>query len=634
MKKSGNTESSKSEQPNSRLLKLTLTALGVVYGDIGTSPLYAVRECFRGKGGLLTIQANVLGILSLIFWSLVLVISVKYLLLVVRADNEGEGGILALTALVTRIRRNKPGRILILGTLGLFGAALLYGDGMITPAISVLSAVEGLNVATSFFQPYVIPLTLIILISLFMFQRHGTARIGAIFGPVMLVWFTVLGILGMISILHTPHVLKAFDPRYAIGIFTANGWRAFAVLGTVFLVVTGGEALYADMGHFGRRPIQLGWFSFVFPCLLLNYLGQGALLLRNPEAIENLFYRLAPSWALYPLVILATVATIVASQAVISGAFSLTRQAVQLGFSPRLAILHTSSEEIGQIYVPVINWMLLFGTFCLVIGFHHSGNLAAAYGVAVSTTMVITTVLTGVVAYQRWKWSLFGAILVSCGFLTVDLSFFGSNMTKIISGGWVPILVASMVFALMTTWRQGRKQLKNRLDSSILELDDFLENISQQKPIRVFGTAVFLAGNPRGTPGALIQNFKHNRILHDTVILLHVTVLNVPYVHVEERSDVQSLGSGFYRVTLKYGFSQQPNVHFVLSTLEIEGEVLDPKKITYFLGRESLLIKQGAPMSTWQKNFFAFLSRNAQNATKFFRIPSDRVIELGVQIEF
>lgn len=633
MEKFQKPEPPESEQSNSRLLKLTLTALGVVYGDIGTSPLYAVRECFRGKEGLLTVPANVLGILSLIVWSLVLVISLKYLLLVMRADNEGEGGILALTALVTRIRKKKPGSILILGTLGLFGAALLYGDGMITPAISVLSAVEGLNVATTFFQPYVIPLTIIILISLFMLQRYGTARIGAVFGPVMLVWFTVLGILGVISILHTPYVLKAFDPRYAIRIFTANGWRAFAVLGTVFLVVTGGEALYADIGHFGRRPIQLGWFSFVFPCLLLNYLGQGALLLRNPGAVENLFYRLAPSWALYPLVILATVATVIASQAVISGAFSLTRQAVQLGCSPRLAILHTSSEKIGQVYVPVINWMLLFGTFCLVIGFRHSGNLAAAYGVAVSTTMMFTTILICVVAYQRWKWSLLFVILVGGVFFTVDIAFFASNMTKIASGGWVPLLVASIVFALMTTWRQGRKQLKIRIDAGIMKIDDFLETVEQQKPVRVPGAAVFLSGNPRGTPAALIKNFKHNRILHKTVILLHVTTLNVPYVHVDERAEVQSLGSGFYRITLKYGFSQNPNVRFALSTLDIGGEVLDPQTITYFLGRENLLIKQNAAMPIWRKNLFAFLSRNAQDATKFFRIPSNRVIELGIQIE-
>ncbi len=634
MKKSDNTESPKSEQPDSRLLKLALTALGVVYGDIGTSPLYAVRECFRGKGGLLTIQANILGILSTIFWSLVLVISLKYLFLVMRADNDGEGGILALTALVTRIRKKKSGMILILGTLGLFGAALLYGDGMITPAISVLSAIEGLNVATSFFQPYVIPITIVILISLFIFQYHGTASIGTVFGPVMLVWFSVLGILGMISILHTPLVLKAFDPRYAIGIFTANGWRAFAVLGTVFLVVTGGEALYADMGHFGLRPIQLGWFGFVFPCLLLNYLGQGALLLRNPEAVENLFYRLAPSWALYPLVILATVATVIASQAVISGAFSLTRQAVQLGFSPRLAILHTSSEEIGQVYVPVINRALLFGTICLVIGFRHSGNLAAAYGVAVSTTMVITTILICVVAYKSWKWRLLSVILVGCGFFTVDIAFFSSNMTKIASGGWVPICVASMVFALMTTWRQGRKQLKNRLDANILKFDDFLENVSQQKPIRVPGTAVFLAGNPSGTPGALIQNFKHNRILHDTVILLHVTALNVPYVDVNERLDVQAIKNGFYRVILRYGFSQHPNVHAALSMLDIKDRSLEYSKITYFLGRENLLIQKDASMPTWRKNLFVLMSRNAQDPTKFFRIPSNRVIELGVQIEF
>lgn len=620
--------------PNARLLKLALTALGVIYGDIGTSPLYAVRACFREAGGLSVTTGNVLGILSLVFWSLVLVISLKYLTFVMRADNRGEGGILALGTLVTAIKRKKRSTIQFLGMLGLFGAALLYGDGMITPAISVLSAIEGLTAATNFFEPYVIPISLVILTSLFLFQRRGTAGIGKIFGPVMILWFIVMSILGIRSILHEPQIFAAIDPRYAFDLFTRNGWHAFAILGTVFLVVTGGEALYADMGHFGRRPILLGWFSFVCPALLLNYFGQGALLLRDPQAVNNLFYRLAPGWALYPLVVLSASATVIASQAVISGAFSLARQAVQLGYCPRLAIVHTSSEAIGQVYVPKVNWAIFAGTICLVLGFKHSNNLADAYGVAVSTTMVITTALIFFVAYNRWEWSLFTAFCISAGFFLIDLGFFSSNMMKIPSGGWVPLLIAFTIFALMTTWKKGRKQLKKNLDARMLPIDDFLDNVKNTQPVRVPGVAVFLAGNPSGTPATLIHNFEHNKILHEKVILLHVTTQEIPYVRVNERAVVEILGNGFYRVILNYGFTQSPNVPIALSRLDIEGEVIKPEETTYFLGRENLLITKGRGMSRWRKNLFVFLSTNAGNATRFFRIPSDRVIELGVQVEF
>jgi len=622
------------EQNNSRFLKLTLVALGVVYGDIGTSPLYAIRQCFRGDGGLSVTTANVLGILSLVFWSLVIVISLKYLAFVMRADNNGEGGILALAALVTRTQGNKRWVTLLLAMLGLFGAALLYGDGMITPAISVLSAIEGLNVATNIFEPYVIPISLIILISLFLFQRRGTAGIGAIFGPVMILWFAVLAVLGVFSILHEPGVFSALDPRFAIRVFSRNGWQAFAVLGTVFLVVTGGEALYADMGHFGKNPIQFGWFSYVLPALLLNYFGQGALLLRDPSAVDNLFYHLAPAWALYPLVVLATAATVIASQAVISGSFSLTRQAMQLGYCPRLAIIHTSSEKVGQVYVPAVNRALLVGTISLVIGFKHSGNLAAAYGVAVSATMVITTILIFVVAYRLWKWPLPTALVISVAFLAVDLGFFASNITKIPTGGWVPLLVASVIFALMTTWKQGRKQLKKKLDARILHLQDFLEELKRKNPVRVPGAAVFLAGNPSGAPETLIKNVKHNNVLHEKVILLHVITSEIPYVRVGDRAAVEPLEDGFYRITLHYGFSQHPNIPVALARLDIGGKTLAPEEITYFLGREHLLITNDHSMSTWRKKIFAFLSRNARDATTFFRIPADRVIELGVQLEF
>jgi KUP system potassium uptake protein len=620
--------------PNARLLKLALTALGVVYGDIGTSPLYALRACFREGGGLSVTKGNVLGILSLVFWSLVVVISLKYLTFVMRADNRGEGGILALGTLVTGINGKKRSTTLFLGMLGLFGAALLYGDGMITPAISVLSAIEGLTAATNFFEPYVIPISLVILTSLFLFQRQGTAGIGKIFGPVMILWFIVMSILGIRSILDEPRIFAAVDPRYAFEVFTRNGWRAFAVLGTVFLVVTGGEALYADMGHFGRRPILLGWFSFVCPALLLNYFGQGALLLRDPQAVNNLFYRLAPGSALYPLVVLSASATVIASQAVISGAFSLTRQAVQLGYCPRLAILHTSSEEIGQVYVPKVNWAIFAGTICLVLGFRHSDNLAAAYGVAVSATMVITTALIFFVAYNRWQWRLPTALCISAGFFFIDWCFFSSNITKIPSGGWVPLLIASTVFALMTTWKKGRKQLKKNLDARMLPIEDFLNNVKDKKPVRVPGVAVFLAGNPSGTPTTLINNFEHNKILHEKVILLHVATQEIPYVRVNERAAVKILGNGFYRVTLDYGFIQHPNIPIALSRLDIEGEVIKPEETTYFLGRENLIITKDRGMSRWRKNVFAFLSTNAGNATKFFRIPSDRVVELGVQLEF
>ncbi len=621
-------------QRNARVFRLTLAALGVVYGDIGTSPLYAVRECFRGNGGLSVTPANVLGILSLVFWSLVLIISLKYIVFVMRADNEGEGGILALSTLVRKARNNKGITTSALAMLGLFGAALLYGDGMITPAISVLSAIEGLGVATSVFDPYIIPISLLILISLFLVQRRGTAGIGAIFGPIMIVWFTVLALMGISSIVNEPRIFHAIDPRFALHVFTHNGWRAFAVLGTVFLVVTGGEALYADMGHFGKGPIKLGWFSFVLPCLLLNYFGQGSLLLRNPEAVNNLFYRLAPTWALYPLVGLATAATIIASQAVISGSFSLTRQAVQLGFSPRLAVIHTSSEQVGQVYVPAVNRALLIGTVALVIGFKHSGNLAAAYGVAVSATMVITTILIFVLTRQAWEWSMPAALTICGGFFAIDMGFFSSNITKIPSGGWVPILVASFVFALMTTWKQGRKELKKKLDAQVIRVKHFLEDLSTQRPVRVPGCAVFLTGNPTGTPPTLLNNLRHNHVLHEKVILLHVHTLEIPYVRVGDRTSVEELQDGIYRIRLNYGFSQHPNVPVALSRLNIGGDSLNPHEMTFFLGRENLIISPDRGMALWRKKIFAFMSRNARDATAFFRIPPDRVIELGVRIEF
>ena len=529
------------QPPNGRYLALlSLTALGVVYGDIGTSPLYAIRECFYGEHGVEVSRANVLGILSLIFWSLMLVISVKYLGFILRADNRGEGGILALMALVhpehspANVRRRHG----VLIVLGLFGAALLYGDGMITPAISVLSAVEGLEVATPLFRPYVIPLTVIILVGLFLFQRKGTAGVGAVFGPITLLWFGTLAVLGTASIARHPEVLAAVNPMHGLGFFAANGSRGFLVLGAVFLVVTGGEALYADMGHFGTRPIRLTWFGLVLPALLVNYFGQGALLLANPEAAHNPFYRLAPAWGTYPLVVLSTAATVIASQAVISGSFSLSMQAFQLGYLPRLSILHTSADERGQIYMPQVNWLLMLSTIGLVLGFRTSSNLAAAYGVAVTTTMVITTLIFYRVARELWGWKRWTIGALCLAFLVVDLGFFGASITKVGHGGWFPLVVAGGIFVIMTTWRRGRQLLAERFRSGALEVDRFLADQKLGDLPRVQGVGVFLTGRPEGVPSALLHNIKHNKVLHEKVLLLTVLTEDVPRVDPQCRLEV------------------------------------------------------------------------------------------------
>lgn len=610
-----------------------LGTLGIVYGDIGTSPLYALRECFLGHNSVPVTAANVYGVLSLVFWSLIIIVSVKYLLLVMRADNHEEGGILALMTLVVRRTEGNRGLEPWLEIMGLFGAALLYGDGMITPAISVLSSVEGLNVATSSFEPFVIPIALTILITLFFFQHKGTGWMGDLFGPVMLLWFFVIGALGLHSSIKSPEIVESLNPVYAIEFFIHNGWRGFFVIGTIFLVVTGGEALYADMGHFGKKPIRLGWFFVVLPCLLLNYLGQGASLMRDPGAVENLFYRLAPSWALYPMVALATAATVIASQAVISGSFSLARQAMQLGYSPRLSIIHTSSKRIGQVYVPVINWFLFCGTILLVLGFRHSGNLAAAYGVAVSATMVITTILILFVAHRFWAWGPALILCVAFTFLPVDLAFLGSNLIKIVHGGWVPIVVASALFFIMSTWNKGRSILREKLHASRLPIKEFIQETMEQHPIRIPGTAFFLSGSPVGTPGALVNNFRHNKILHQNVIILHVATKEVPYVPPKERLHTTALGDGFYRMVLYYGFSEYPDPLSDLSGLSEAGLHVDFKRATFFLGRKDLVVTKGTHISIWQKRLFLFLSRNAAAADRFFRLPHEQVIELGVQLE-
>ncbi len=614
-----------------RLLALSFGALGIVYGDIGTSPLYALRECFHGMHGMRATPGNVFGILSLVFWSLLLIISIKYLLFVMRADNRGEGGILALMALVPAELRSYAERRWMLVALGLFGAALLYGDGMITPAISVLSAVEGLEIAAPSISHLVVPITLVILAGLFFIQSRGTAAVGRIFGPVMLLWFACLAVLGGIAIAGAPRILGAVDPLHAVRFFAENRGRGFLTLGSVFLVVTGGEALYADMGHFGRRPIRLAWFALVLPALLLQYFGQGALLLQHPGAADNPFYRLAPDWALYPLVVLSTLATVIASQAVISGAFSLTRQAVQLGYCPRLRIVHTSSEEIGQIYIPFVNWALGAATVGLVLGFRTSTHLAAAYGVAVTTTMAITTILAYVVARHVWGWSRAAVAPVAALFLVVDLSFFSANVVKIEHGGWFPLAVGAAIYTLLATWKRGRELVAQQLDHDRVPYEDFVRDVPEVCA-RVPGTAVFLTWTPEATPQALRYNYRYNRALHEEVVLLALISEDVPEIPEAERVRVEELGRGFFRVTAHHGFQQVPQVPEVLELARARGLALDPERLLFFVARESILPTSEPGMALWRERLFSLLSRIAQRPTEFFSIPPDRVIELGIQV--
>jgi KUP system potassium uptake protein len=615
------------------LYVLALAALGVVYGDIGTSPLYAMREAFREETGIAATQANVLGILSLIFWALILVISIKYLWFVMQADNRGEGGMIALTALVAPLRTSTRGRSGALVLIGLFGAALLYGDSMITPAISVLSAVEGLEVATPLFQPYILPITITILVGIFAVQSRGTAGIGKVFGPVTLLWFLTLGALGLAEVLRHPDVLWAVNPVHGAEFFARNGSAGFFVLGSVFLVVTGGEALYADMGHFGRRPIRMTWFGVVLPMLMLNYFGQGALIINEPEAVEHPFFLLAPDWALYPLVALATLATVIASQAVISGAFSLTRQAVQLGYLPRLTIEHTSERQIGQIYVPAVNWALMVACIGLVLGFQESSRLAAAYGVAVTTDMVFTTILFSAVARSRWGWSWLRVGALAAFFLVVDLAFWGANIVKIPAGGWFPLVVAGLIFTLMTTWKKGRQILAARLHSTTLPFDFFMKDVEMNPPTRVPGTSVFMYGNTDGTPPALLHNLIHNKVLHERVVLLTVETAEIPVVAEEDRTEVVRLGTGFFRVILRYGFTEDPDIPAALFSIGDAGLVLKPMETSYFLGRETLIPSKNPGMAIWREHIFWIMSRNARSATSYYGLPPNRVVELGAQIE-
>ncbi len=616
-----------------QLATLSLAAIGIVFGDIGTSPIYALRESFHPAHGVAPTTDNVLGVLSLIFWSLIIVISVKYLALVMQADNKGEGGIIALTALVSPPGKAARGRQRLLVLAGLFGAALLYGDSMITPAISVLSAVEGLEVTTHGLHLFVIPITVAILVGLFAIQSRGTAGIGALFGPVMVVWFLTLAVTGIAAIIRHPSVLQALLPTHAIGFFIRNGGFAFLVLGSVFLVVTGGEALYADMGHFGKRPIRLTWFAVVLPSLMLNYMGQGALVINDPAALEAPFFLLVPGWGAYPLIAITTVATVIASQAVISGAFSLTRQAVQLGYLPRLRVEHTSTRQIGQIYMPAVNWILLVACIGLVLGFRSSSRLANAYGVAVTTDMVFTTVLFMVVALRRFAWRPWKVALMGAGFLVVDLAFWGGNLPKIPHGGWFPLVVAGTMFVVMTTWKAGRRLLAARMDSRLIPIDSFLDSLRNSMPARVPGTAVFLNSAPEGTPVALLHNLKHNRVLHERVVLLTVVIHEIPFVDDADRFEITDLGDNIYRVLLHYGFAGDSDIPAALAQCEVGGRKFKTMETSYFLSREQLIISSKRGLSRWRKHLFALTARNSVGALSFFGLPPNRVVELGIQLE-
>jgi KUP system potassium uptake protein len=620
-----------------RLGILTLSALGVVYGDIGTSPLYALRECFKPEYGIHPTRESVLGVLSLILWSLIMVVSIKYIVFILRADNRGEGGILALLALLLQQKRraDDQSRRIFLVMLGLFGAALLYGDGVITPAISVLGAVEGLEVGAPGLTHIVVPITLVILFMLFMVQRFGTARMGVAFGPTMLVWFLTIAVLGVRAIVLTPQVLQAANPWHGFKFFVDHGMAGFLTLGAVVLCVTGGEALYADMGHFGKRPIRIAWFVVVLPALVLNYFGQGALLLRTPAAATNPFYLLAPAAFQWPLLVIATLAAIVASQALISGAFSLTQQSVQLGYCPRMQIIHTSKVEAGQIYIPEVNKALMVGCLILVLYFQNSSNLSAAYGIAVTGTMAITSILFAVVARMRWGWSKLHVGTLTAAFLLIDLSFLVANVVKIEHGGWVPLIMAMGVYTLMNTWKRGRMQLNEIQTENALPLDIFLQSIERNPPTRVRGTAVFMTSTPEGVPVVLLHHLKHNKVLHETIVLLSVQTRGIPEVSEEHQLTVQPMGQGFFRLVGNYGFMQSPNIPALLAHAASRGGIaIPPMETSYYLGRERLVLTGHAKMSRWRKSLFALMSRNARSATEFFQIPPNRVIELGAQIEF
>ena len=634
------------EESRHGLRAASLAALGVVFGDLGTSPLYALHDTFVGSHPVAVTRENVFGILSLFVWSLIIVVSGKYLTLMMRADNRGEGGIFALLALTgatsvsakpdERGKVRRPAIVSVVLILGIVGAALLYGDGVITPAISVLSAIEGLAVATSALQHYVVPLTVVVLVLLFCVQPFGSGRIGRVFGPVLALWFLVIATIGIWGIVRAPAVLLAFDPRHAVRYFTTNGWHGFPVLGAVVLCLTGGEALYADMGHFGRRPIRVAWFGLAFPCLVLSYLGQGAVLLTDAAAAENPFFRSAPGWSLYPLVGLATAATVIASQGLITAVFSLTSQAVQLGLSPRLRIVHTSSREMGQIYLPALNWVLMLACIGLVLGFRSSTRLAAAFGLAVSGTMAITTLLFVAVARARWRWSVARVTIVAGAFLFIDLAFLGANLLKIAAGGWIPLVIGAIVFILLDTWHRGRELLRfaeEGRSGSAAGVHALLQSVREGSAARVRGTAVYMHPVPEGVPRALLHNLKHNRVVHDRVIFLTVLTEDVPHVESVERVSVTMLADGFWRVVARYGFMQQPHVPDVLALAANAGLEFRKEETSYFLGRETIISAPKPGMARWRERLFGVMMRNARQATAYFGLPPNRVVELGTQVE-
>ncbi|HOC60884.1 MAG TPA: potassium transporter Kup [Smithellaceae bacterium] len=620
-------------------LLLALGSIGVVFGDIGTSPLYTIKECFHGIHAINPSMANVLGVLSLIFWSMIIVVSIKYVIFILKTDNRGEGGIFALlgilnTALLHKSENKGKRHIrtyLLFG--GILGAGLLYGDGVITPAISVLSAIEGLEVATRAAKPFVIPLTCGVLILLFSLQRKGTTHIGKLFAPIMILWFVTIGAFGILQILREPAVFYAVNPAYAVHFFMSNGSHGIIVLGSVVLCITGCEALYADLGHFGKNAIRFSWFSFVFPALLCNYFGQGALLLAHPEMNINPFYNLVPEFLLYPMIALSTIATVIASQALISGAFSLTQQAVQLGFCPRLRIVHTSGEMQGQIYIPFVNYVLMIACIAVVLGFRESGGLAGAYGIAVTGTMIITTFLYLMLLLYNRKWALWKIIPLIMVFLAFDVAFFTGNIFKIADGGWFPLFVAAIIAIAMTTWKKGRDELYRKLIGSRLPLEMFLSELPGSKTPHVSGTAVFMTLSPVGTPPTLLHHIKHNHVLHEKVVLLSIISRDVPTVHIDERIKLSDLGQGFYRLEAFFGFMQKPNVPQIMKMAAQYGLVTDPMTTTFYMGRETLLTSGSSKMMRWRKAVFAFMSRNAGNPTSYFGIPANRVVELGTQIE-
>jgi KUP system potassium uptake protein len=612
---------------------LALAALGIVYGDIGTSPLYAVKEVFNPSHGIPLTPGAVLGGISAIFWALMIVVSIKYVILIMRADNKAEGGIMALLALAAAALRQHGKRSLPIALVGVFGAALFYGDSVITPAISVLSAMEGLEIATPALKQYVIPLTLGVLIALFAFQRLGTSKVGALFGPVMIAWFAILGLIGIVNIVRAPQILEAVNPAHAFRFLSAHGFASFVVLGSVFLAVTGAEALYADMGHFGKRAVRSAWFSCVFPALTLNYLGQGALLLARPDAIGNPFYLMFPGWALYPMVALATAATVIASQAVISGTYSMTRQAMQLGFLPRANVIHTSEHQMGQIYIPSVNWILLAAVIGAVVGFGSSSNLASAYGLAVSGTMMITTVLTFYVIRYAWGLNLLLCVLATAFFFAIDAAFFAANLVKFIDGGWFPLLMGIIVFTVMTTWRRGREILFERLRDSSLELAPFLSRLFSDPPHRVPGNAIFLVAQPNMVPHALLHNLAHNKVIHERVVFLTVVFRDVPLVPDAERVAVEPMVSNCYRIRINFGFMDRPDVPQALALCKDLGLEFETLETTFFINRETVIPTAGEGMALWRDRLFATMARNAGHVTDYFNIPTNRVIELGTRVQ-